>query len=54
MFQKISYKDVIQYIKDSSAENLPVSAHSPQYSIIPNLNIRTIYERNKAAGNLLD
>jgi hypothetical protein len=47
MFQRVSYKDVIGWIKASSAESLPDSKSSPEYSIIPNINILSVYEHNK-------
>lgn len=53
MFQKIGYKDIIRYVKTSSNMHLPNSKDSPEYSIIPNLNIMSIYEKQRAAGAIL-
>jgi hypothetical protein len=53
LYQRVGYKDVIRWVKASSGMHLPNSKDSPEYSIIPNLNIMSIYEKQRAAGTLL-
>lgn len=46
-YKRVSYREVIRWVKASSGEILPDSKTSPEYSILPNINILALYDRSK-------